>query len=303
MPLQEDRANVPIAINDQGQVVGRAAEEASFAYGSPEKSHMYLFENGQSRYIGNGMPRSINDLGQVVGNDWPNNFLYENGQKRLLDVGSDRVFVSGTNNNGTIVGYSDGQGSLPKESFYLKGGVRTDFNIGMWGYSSAINDNDVIVGCTDWRTQGEAFMFDNGNLQLITSGGGKAEDINNSNQIAGHTYVDGVLQPYLWENGTLTMLGSFGGRGRAWALNNHGNVVGDSVTGDGTFHAFLYRDGTMYDLNDLVSNKQDFLSTYGNWTLQSARDINDDGWIIATVPEPTSLLLLGLGSLAFRRRQ
>jgi probable HAF family extracellular repeat protein len=73
-------------------------------------------------------------------------------------------------------------------------------------------------------------------------------------------------------------LGTLGGRSVAWGLNGKGQVVGESYkTSDGEYHAFIYKNLEIFDLNDLISD-------WGNWDsngyLRSARDINEDGQIV-----------------------
>jgi probable HAF family extracellular repeat protein len=77
-------------------------------------------------------------------------------------------------------------------------------------------------------------------------------------------------------------LGNFGGRfTRANAINNLGQIVGQSSLPTGQTHAFSY-DGTMHDLGT---------SRAGG---TAANDINDAGVIVGSVevPEPSTLVLL-----------
>ncbi len=72
----------------------------------------------------------------------------------------------------------------------------------------------------------------------------------------------------------MTDLGTFGGiYSIAWGINDSGEVVGRANLTTGAQHAFLYSNGTMTDLNTLISQSS-------GWTLEDARDINDNGWIV-----------------------
>ena len=56
----------------------------------------------------------------------------------------------------------------------------------------------------------------------------------------------------------------------AYAINNDGRIVGQGPKG-----AFLYQDGTFWDLND-------FLPAGSGWVLRTARGINDKGQIVGS---------------------
>ena len=106
-------------------------------------------------------------------------------------------------------------------------------------------------------------------------------------------------------------LGTLGGSySVALGINSSGQVVGFSTTSGGVSHAFLYDGTTMLDLNSLLAADSQ------GWTITEARAINDSSQIAATgrdssgdyhalllnpvssVPEPSSIVMLGLGSLA-----
>jgi len=86
----------------------------------------------------------------------------------------------------------------------------------------------------------------------------------------------GRIEAFQQENGTRKMLGTLGGSfSIARALNNHGEVVGGSLTeGDQSFHGFIYRDNRLCDLNDC-------LDAGAGWELLQALSINNYGEIVA----------------------
>jgi probable HAF family extracellular repeat protein len=95
-------------------------------------------------------------------------------------------------------------------------------------------------------------------------------------------------------------LGTLGGTNSlAFGINASGQVVGYARNADSIFHAFLYANGQMQDLNDLVDLPDGVF-------LSSAYGINDQGWIVGQAsnghaylltPIPSAVLLLGSGLL------
>lgn len=79
---------------------------------------------------------------------------------------------------------------------------------------------------------------------------------------------------FLYIRGVFTDLGTLGGTTTyVSGINSRGQVVGTSTIADGTDHAFLYRDGTITDLNDYVAPGS-------GWVLEGAGAINDHGQIV-----------------------
>jgi probable HAF family extracellular repeat protein len=100
---------------------------------------------------------------------------------------------------------------------------------------------------------------------------------NDVGQRAGVSFNEetGRVEGFVEFRGTRRMLGTLGGSfSIARGMNNHGEIVGGSLdTGDDDFHGFLYRNGRLYDLNDL-------LQPGSGWELIQAVAINDNGEII-----------------------
>jgi probable HAF family extracellular repeat protein len=66
----------------------------------------------------------------------------------------------------------------------------------------------------------------------------------------------------------------FGGaNSRAFGINERVDITGAAQTTTGAFHAFLWRDDKMYDLNQ-------FLPPNNGWFLLEATDINEAGQVL-----------------------
>jgi probable HAF family extracellular repeat protein len=124
-----------------------------------------------------------------------------------------------------------------------------------------------------------AVLFENGQVTeletLIQSGENwellSTEDINDSDQIIGTGRDLDLEEPisYLFEDGIMTELGTLGGYATTpYAMNNAGQIVGQSWTYGGQNHAFIWENGMMTDLG-----------TFGGRDSR-ALDINELGQIV-----------------------
>jgi probable HAF family extracellular repeat protein len=160
--------------------------------------------------------------------------------------------------------------------------------------ATAINNKGVAVGISGDCDQGvgrfsalEAVRWDeNGKPSVIPNLGGTTwhtpMDINESGDVVGFSNPPGSGDPegefiahaFYWAGGagTATDIGTLDDDplSEAFAINAHRQVVGISFGGAAGARAFLWHQGQLTDLNDLVETDD---------VLLSAQDINDDGQI------------------------
>jgi len=306
------------AIDREGRIVGQAGGLA-FLWDGATVSELGTLGGPGSAAFG------ISDTGLVTGaadrlDGSSHAFLYDGG---LADIGQLGVSSSGAgvNRSGQVAGtWVDEAGE--NHAFLYSQGVARD--IGNLGANSAratgINRAGAVVGSSflEGLTSFQAFLYSaSGNTSSITAlgtlGGPSswAAAINDNWQVAGTSYIDDDTQhAFLYSGGVMQDIGSFGGAfTEARGLNNNGWVVGfstyaDDVPGIDFSSAFLYRDGSMFDLNLIVDRP-------GVWSILDAYGINDAGQIAATActefgdcravllnpvpePQPAALLLAGL---------
>jgi probable HAF family extracellular repeat protein len=152
------------------------------------------------------------------------------------------------------------------------------------GYSSAfhINARGQVVGLSstapgEYDYSMHAFLWENGVMTDlgIDEPNLQVRDLNERGQVVGvYEYEDLPGEPtyaFLWQDGQVTDLGTLGGIHReASAINERGQIVGTSDTGDGLWHAFLWEKGAMTDLGTLGGSHS------------SASAINKRGQIVGT---------------------
>jgi len=134
----------------------------------------------------------------------------------------------------------------------------------------ADSDIEGVAGSVAWFDVVDLGPFENNRNDVLA--------LNDCGQYAGVSLnrQTGRIEAFQQEKGMRKMLGTLGGSfSVARGLNNRGEVVGGSLTeGDETFHAFIYRDNRLRDLNDCLEPE-------ARWEVLQALSINDYGEIIA----------------------
>lgn len=112
-------------------------------------------------------------------------------------------------------------------------------------------------------------------LGLVEGNDNMVHAINNSGSLVGAAAnPQSGVQAFV-SNGRRFPLGTLGGAfSVAHGINNSGHIVGGSLTeANKAFHAFLFTEGSMYDLNQLLVDAP-------HWELLQAVGINDQGQIV-----------------------
>jgi probable HAF family extracellular repeat protein len=291
---------------------------------------------------------SVNNAGQVagyspvIGETFTRAYVWQNGvMHEIGTLGGESNFANAINNAGQVVGESfTGDPKAPSTLhafvYDTATGVMKDIDTLGASYSDAfaINDRGQIAGevfpiTVDGGTR--AFLYDNGamvNLGVLPGGNPNAfalsyaRGINNLGQVVGSSTV-GLVDPFneslyhgfLYASGAMTDLGTLPGGTMSDAadINDLGQIVGSADTLDASgnlvTHAYLFEDGVMTDLNDLIDPSLGVLLAY-------ATGINEKGQIVGgsgnrngqgfgflltpfamTAPEPGALALFGASLL------
>ena len=284
-------------LNDQGQVVG-ALGDYSGGYNHNGLSGFLWSQNQGFTDLGTfggdtTFPYGINNLSQVVGNAYKANgeslaFLWSKstgltdiGQLGIPYFGDNASRANAINDQGQVVGTSNTEGFLWTKStgFTIIPGIRSG---GV--FPSDINNAGQVVGSSGNASNGStAFLWSEstGSPTDLTPFGGPyagASAINDMGQVVG-SFNEG-RQAFIWNKNTgITDIGKLS-QGNSYVfpndINNSNQVVGYSQIASGDFgshHAFLWEDGVITDLNNLVDDRAGI-------ELSEARAINNRGQIV-----------------------
>jgi probable HAF family extracellular repeat protein len=244
-------------------------------------------------------------------------FLWRDGiMTSLPTLGGDNGVATAINNHDQVVGwaetsYKDPTCNLPQvlqfEAYVydVKSAKITALPLFPGEPDSAatgVNDKGQIIGIAGLCSNAvggasaiHAVLWQNATSTPIDLGsiGGMAwntpASINSEGEIVGFANPSGnqnaAFNPiaFLWtESGGIQTLGTLAGYANsiAYAINNHGLVVGQSFNGpNGASHAFIYQNGMMTDLNSLIAGHSELTLVYAN-------DVNDDGVIVGGALNP-----------------
>jgi probable HAF family extracellular repeat protein len=234
----------PTAINNNGQIGGQGANgDPSILSGNGTQTDLGNF--GSSCDVYGCRAYAVNSLGDAVGLTGDGTIggykPYVFSNGTLTRLTPDNANPLGINAAGAVVGYL--QNSLGSDGFVVKNGTLTDLGS---GHAGGINTSGQIAG----------------------------DSVNPSNHVDEATVWQADLTPTF-----LGVLGT-GFESRAYAINDAGQVTGNSYTGDAknSLHAFLFSNGMMTDI--------DTLDSQASW----AFGINKNGVVVGQVAnQPNSM--------------
>jgi len=205
--------------------------------------------------------------------------------RELGTLGGSESQALGINDSGHVTGY--GETTKGAHAFIYRDGGMVDIGDSIGGlpysFGFAINELDHVVGAA-YRADGiisAAFLYDGQTgLLLGDLGGGEsfALDLNDADHVVGYSLLGNHLYEHAFHYwaGNMEDLGTLGGGySYAFAINTANKIVGGSFIDpqNATYHAFIWSDGTMENLNAMLDASGE------GWVLIEARAINDQGQI------------------------
>lgn len=304
---------MPQAISsDTGQVVGRVKLGLSSTPYRPFSWHIGDADvvNCGSLYGGDGEALAVSNTGRVTG--WTKTsynhrmpFLWENptdGMRQSFQNlgGNNRTAEDFTSNGLVAVGYAqDTSGTYhavrwtwDPEASGGSGGYNVealpDLNgTPAWAGACGINNNGMIVGSSRYSDnyKSQAFITNGATVTPLGFLPGEnksyASKINNAGLIIGYAGKAGKESAVYWDPGTHAIhdIGNFSTNpqySKARGLNESSQIVGYSYDDDSQRHAFLFENGTLKRVHDLIPDSEKVA-----WSmLNEASAVDESGRIV-----------------------
>jgi probable HAF family extracellular repeat protein len=326
------------AINDNGDIAGTSlttgdAEIRAFLYSNGVMQPLGTLSGGDTYGNGINNARLVVGDSQVASGD-PHGY-WTTDRLTLHDVGTlggPGSIIWDVNNAGDMVGQSDVTGPTPDDiarGFLYRNGQFTTIGTfgGPYSAATAINDKGQVAGYAAFpkppdpllSVRDHAFLWENGTLKDLGTLPGdthsEAYALNEKGQVVGTSETAlGPTRAFLYDtDGTIKPLGNLPGGTSSFAagINDAGVTVGDAFIDPDNTHAFVWMNGTMYDLNVFIDDPN------SPWELTSAGAVNNGGVIVGVgtingeehafvatpIPEPLTILpAIAVVALIKRRR-
>lgn len=295
----EIQAIIAYAVNDLGHVVGAGVNSNGLA-------RPFVYRDGivsdPSTATGWGEAVAINNAGQILTHEFVDSELHSfliNGDT-VTDLSAQAghwITVSSVNKAGVVVGVTtpdgiNGEQGSHYSAFSWSNGVFTTLGTPADALTSValdINKRGTISGLITVPSyylgldsfRAALFLDGQGTSLGLPRGavGNVARAINDLGDVAGDAYYtpdgDGQARAFLSARGKLRVIGILRGDliSNATGINNSRQVVGISQDLVNEPRAFLYSEGELYDLNDLVRLRK-------GWHFRTANAINNRGQIV-----------------------
>lgn len=292
--LVGDSSSRAYGVNDSGQVVGGSYGDVD----GTDRQHAFLWDSisgmidlgSLEASNGNSMAWGISNSGYVVG--YVSNYPGSDERRAFIVVPEDTdgdgvpdTWFRDTDGDG----YNDlmiDLGTLPGDSgssaFTVNDSGQVVGSSDSRGFLITPEDSDgdgVLEWFLDDGSGGNALMIELGPLSGADTC--SAEAINFSGQVVGWSTVHNTRHAVLWEvdeldGVTLTDLGKVKGATSATSINDAGQVVGHGQIWPNKLTAFLWENGKMTKLIDLLANSEGIGSL-------TALGINESGEIVGHI--------------------
>ena len=254
----------------------------------------FVWRNGVDQKLPSGCIQigyAINNRGAVAGSGSSRPVLYSRGTCHDLGtLGGSIGYARDVNAKNEATGAASLPGDVESHAFLYADGVIRD--IGGFGGSSAgygINSNAEVTGAGHTNTgQTHAFLYRHRQMNDLGTLGGMFSAgyaINDDGHVVGESSLSCGMPPcakqiqhaFLYHEGVMRDLDTLNSwYSVALSINGSGQVAGWLTNNDAfeDFRAFVYKDGAMQVLNDLLDGSGT------GWILQAATSINDSGEIV-----------------------